>query len=561
MCRNVTSLIYGLPVRTYTLARAADAWPHLEAPMRFFDLVALRLCRGELNASRESGEQAVVERVPVEVWMLVRDELVDLELDEAEANLVKEYWCWCPYWDDELGDFEPRPETRWEDEVKKAWPCELCGDEPLWYFKRIWMNEQSTEKVASILKPFRLDLVAAPQIRSLPSWASTPPSDPFFDPFSASFLTLSVKTGAGEQRGDELDTFEREENGVDPNDQLVFDLSFDVPSSQPCPFAALVRLFRLEALTSLDDPRTKPANGGTSFSVKTRFLDLLPLHHPSEPLPPMCRSIAAVGYGLFVRTASLPAAADAHAKVEPVRRFVELVKLRRATGTLQAGEEGEGTAVARLPSELWEMVLQEAIDDEVDQALHRLMEQYLFRSCILEGEAFRKIQVLRVFSPGRSWTWAYQEATTWTCEDCLCESLDLWSASLRSPNTHAMETLLSAFSLCLPPRDTAPAPGSDTEDFLCSSFICLPNGQGASRPSLNKVVCGPDLHPFPNPDRIVEVSFTLPPDANARFACLMKRYRLEVMELDQKAEETEAGTGENASTPAWRLSCTCQTLW
>ncbi|GAA5885138.1 hypothetical protein JCM6882_007246 [Rhodosporidiobolus microsporus] len=280
MCRNVTSLIYGLPVRTYTLARAADAWPHLEAPLRFFYLVALRLRKGELSARRDDGQPAVVERVPVEVWMLIREEVVDLELAKAEEGLVKEFCCWCPYWDDDAGEYVPKPEKRWADEIKKTWPCETCGDQSLWDFRRIWGGDR-LPLVEKLLQPFSLDLVSAPSLRSFPSWAKSAPDPEWDDPSSACFLTSPMFRSSGCGASETSSVCEHESVGSGVNEQLVFDIAFHIPSKQHCPFFALARLFRLETLASLDDTWTSPADGGVTPSaaeleVQTRFRTLAP---------------------------------------------------------------------------------------------------------------------------------------------------------------------------------------------------------------------------------------------------------------------------------------------
>lgn len=143
----------------------------------------------------------------------------------------------------------------------------------------------------------------------------------------------------------------------------------------------------------------------------------------------MCRSIAALGYGLFVRTASLLAAADAHTKVEPTRRFVELVKLRRERGTLQA----EGGGVERLPSEVWGMVLQEVIDVEVDEAMRCLMKKHLFPSCegVIDGPTNFKAFELEYSDP--TWVEAVENAAVRSCATCLTEGFDGWRMLLEEP--------------------------------------------------------------------------------------------------------------------------------
>ncbi|GAA5868234.1 hypothetical protein JCM8547_002287 [Rhodosporidiobolus lusitaniae] len=91
MCLSIASLVYGIPVRTSSLIFAAEAWPRLEKTLPFFDLVSLRISRGTLKVERQEGE-AAVSLVPVEVWEMVKDEVVKIELWAAEMNFVKRYF-------------------------------------------------------------------------------------------------------------------------------------------------------------------------------------------------------------------------------------------------------------------------------------------------------------------------------------------------------------------------------------------------------------------------------------------------------------------------------------
>ncbi|GAA5868238.1 hypothetical protein JCM8547_002289 [Rhodosporidiobolus lusitaniae] len=138
MCINSTSLFYGIAVRTWTLARAVDAWPSLEPAFLFFNLVSLRLRLGTLSVSSASSKTSAVERVPVEVWELMKEELVDLELAEAEKALIEEFCCKCKYWDPETDgqdlttrDNEREQQSRFRvltlDEVDPSWMmCTTC---------------------------------------------------------------------------------------------------------------------------------------------------------------------------------------------------------------------------------------------------------------------------------------------------------------------------------------------------------------------------------------------------------------------------------------------------
>ncbi|GAA5898835.1 hypothetical protein JCM6882_004010 [Rhodosporidiobolus microsporus] len=173
MCRNVTSLVYGLPVRIYTLARAADAWPFLEPAYRFFDLVSLRLRKGEIRASGANGQLAVLERVPTEVWMLVRDELISHELEGAERKLIWEYCCWCTYRHDDLSDPVFPPGTTWAQVVQRSSPLQCSCDDGMSEFKLLWEGKR-LERVTALLHHYDLALPTTLPLTSYSSWARSP---------------------------------------------------------------------------------------------------------------------------------------------------------------------------------------------------------------------------------------------------------------------------------------------------------------------------------------------------------------------------------------------------
>lgn len=295
----------------------------------------------------------------------------------------------------------------------------------------------------------------------------------------------------------------------------------------------------------------------------------------------MCRSIAALGYGLFVRTASLLAAADAHNKVESTRRFIELVKLRRKRGTLEA-EGGGGWAVTKLPSEVWEMVLQEAVDVEVDEAMHRLLRRYLFRQC--RGNELNRLRQLEARGQPLTWLVAYEDAQKNGCDECLFETASRWtdatdnienavshkrslqasSCLLTTSHLQLVQNLLAFFSLSLSTGIPTPCPFYNYDDFLCSSFIALPT----SHDSIAQALGGAYGPPEGDADHVLDVSFQLPADADARFKRFVRTYKLEVVAVeDRGAEQVKEGGGhkekakERGGQASWRLYCTVETVW
>ncbi|BGP37454.1 hypothetical protein JCM10449v2_001360 [Rhodotorula kratochvilovae] len=83
-------LAYGVTVTTESLLYAVAAWPSLQGPFAFLDLVQLRRNNGTLRAvqmpeCRSSG----LEHLPSEIWDVVRHKVVDLELRNAEIAHVR----------------------------------------------------------------------------------------------------------------------------------------------------------------------------------------------------------------------------------------------------------------------------------------------------------------------------------------------------------------------------------------------------------------------------------------------------------------------------------------
>ncbi|BGP22179.1 hypothetical protein JCM10295v2_001057 [Rhodotorula toruloides] len=81
MCRATTHIFFGLPIRTWLLVPAADAWPKLVKTFPFIDLITLRILSGTFQASkRDNTGPSVAERVPIEVWDGLKHKSVDLAL-------------------------------------------------------------------------------------------------------------------------------------------------------------------------------------------------------------------------------------------------------------------------------------------------------------------------------------------------------------------------------------------------------------------------------------------------------------------------------------------------
>ncbi|GAA5868226.1 hypothetical protein JCM8547_002282 [Rhodosporidiobolus lusitaniae] len=268
MCINSTSLFYGVAVRTWTLARAVDAWPRLQPVSLFFNLVSLRLRCGTLSVSTESSKTSAIERVPIEVWELIKEELVDLELAEAEKGLIKEFCCDCEYWNPETDEIDLTSRCNsWNGELDATCPCEFCMNEGIWEFKRVWIGKR-LEPAKLMLASFGLALASTTPLRAQPSWNGPSPAEDWDDPNTATFLFLPPASFS--HTAQPIETLERSCRWDEQNEQAVLDVNFDVPSSSSSTFHRLIRTLRLEALAIFDDTRTPPSRGGKQVEAEQR---------------------------------------------------------------------------------------------------------------------------------------------------------------------------------------------------------------------------------------------------------------------------------------------------
>ncbi|GAA5946254.1 hypothetical protein JCM3765_000172 [Sporobolomyces pararoseus] len=74
-------LFFGVFVKAHTLGFAADAWESLKPVLQFFDLVDLRIRRGNLSARKKSFGS-----LPMDLLTQLRDHSVRLVLEEAEQR-------------------------------------------------------------------------------------------------------------------------------------------------------------------------------------------------------------------------------------------------------------------------------------------------------------------------------------------------------------------------------------------------------------------------------------------------------------------------------------------
>lgn len=89
MSTSSSRLIYGVLVSTWTLFVAANAYPKLLPPLLAIDLILARGGRGELERAEGHSKDAGVDDLPVEIWDLIKLELVKRQLCVTARSLLK----------------------------------------------------------------------------------------------------------------------------------------------------------------------------------------------------------------------------------------------------------------------------------------------------------------------------------------------------------------------------------------------------------------------------------------------------------------------------------------
>ncbi|GAA5917781.1 hypothetical protein JCM8208_002440 [Rhodotorula glutinis] len=247
-------LAYGITVTTESLLYALEAWPALQGPFAFFDLVALRKRKRTLVAAGSSGPScSAIEQVPLEIWGIVRHKVVDLELRVAEINHVGSLLC------DECRDVGLHPEDlSWAD-VK-----EQCGSDAVWDFRGLGSGDRHLV-AENLLSAFRLALPTRVPIRPDTAAVNLPWS-PYGDPDTATLISLPGPAPLGAST---FGLHARCGDNRSPDQQVIVDVSFSVPSDAKERFFRLVSTMHLQAVYVSDGML---ANAGTSTAERVKEL-------------------------------------------------------------------------------------------------------------------------------------------------------------------------------------------------------------------------------------------------------------------------------------------------
>ncbi|ORY86069.1 hypothetical protein BCR35DRAFT_330764 [Leucosporidium creatinivorum] len=165
MCRSSATLFYGVWVRSWSLAFAADAYDKIQPTLLAIDLIARRWRDGKLEVE-EQERNTTARDLPGEVWELVKQELIDFALAEQAAVHLAYYRCpSCTHalgqsTEDKTRQYQVLRTEAWE--IKDVWTswddlrCKRCikwvGGSPFY-----WMQEPGrSRKVNRLLSSFGL---------------------------------------------------------------------------------------------------------------------------------------------------------------------------------------------------------------------------------------------------------------------------------------------------------------------------------------------------------------------------------------------------------------------
>ncbi|ORY86066.1 hypothetical protein BCR35DRAFT_330761 [Leucosporidium creatinivorum] len=93
MCRSSVTLFYGLWVKSWSLAFAADAYDKIHPTLLGIDLIARRWREGKL-ATEEQETKTTARELPGEVWELEKQEVIDEAVDQEALQALRAHCCW-----------------------------------------------------------------------------------------------------------------------------------------------------------------------------------------------------------------------------------------------------------------------------------------------------------------------------------------------------------------------------------------------------------------------------------------------------------------------------------
>ncbi|GAA5969284.1 hypothetical protein JCM3765_002312 [Sporobolomyces pararoseus] len=243
-------------------------------------------------------------------------------------------------------------------------------------------------------------------------------------------------------------------------------------------------------------------------------------------------SVTAIGSGLTVRATGLITAAEAWPSLKQTFKFFDLLLLRKRNGTLRAIEEDEGrqSSVGKIPVEVWEVIRAWRTRIELEDVEHEMLSKY-FERCDEEWECechdVRKVtwRLLKEGLADCKWFRFYYE------NDQFEQFWNGFNPGVPSGFAEVFEPirrLVAAFGLAHP-LDTVIPVETRMANLKELAFISIPY-RSHHRQQSTITILGEDQ--FEEDSRaLVNLSFDLPPDADARLLRFIRTFNLEVVDL------------------------------
>ncbi len=118
MCHSTTRLSYGIIIKAWSLYIASLAFQQLIPVSLALKIIMMRCRSGALEMVKDDGTRRYL--LPVEIWEMIRKEVIALEIVVAETKELERLCPPCPCGDHEEEEDEYYEEEEEEDERLKA---------------------------------------------------------------------------------------------------------------------------------------------------------------------------------------------------------------------------------------------------------------------------------------------------------------------------------------------------------------------------------------------------------------------------------------------------------
>ncbi|GAA5829044.1 hypothetical protein JCM11251_004106 [Rhodosporidiobolus azoricus] len=246
----------------------------------------------------------------------------------------------------------------------------------------------------------------------------------------------------------------------------------------------------------------------------------------------MCSSVNALGYGLFVRTASLVSAVDTYHALKGPLAFFKLFSLRRRKNVLEF-DPFLTFALPCVPGEVWEMIRLQVIASEVEQAQEALLSDIFLGASHAEP-----------YEPHDTFVERWNKAVEAACPACGGGAFINWEFVFNEQRIKRAGKLLRSYGLQLPsrlmltPRNHNPDERWKRDNFHSASFVCLNQSRLYYNTAQRSIGGDAGFDDYQDGDALVDLSFDLPSDADRRFKRFLRDYQIEVVnvKVDQVGE-------------------------